>query len=361
MPSCGKLCYTDAMKRLILCLLAACILLCGCAPKAQPPVEFVPGEVVEKPNPTPQATPAPTLPPDPLEPAPGVYTIGWFTDPQHYAAKFPDTYYACTRFLADNADRLGMEYLVTTGDLVNDPEDEAQWQIARKAMDMLKDVPHGVLAGNHDQMDEEVWENNTLYMKYFGQEMADKPYYGGGWQNNRGHYDLIEMGDTSYIFVYLSFKPDQASIDWANQTLAAHPDRVGVLCLHEYFNTDNTLTEDGVILKEQIVAKNPNVYMVLCGHRYSVYDEVAEFDDDGDGTPDRQVLQMIMNYQAAGPEGGDGYIRFMQMDESAGKIYMYSYSPFKDDHVYFDDPLHQQETYAVDPAREQFTADIPWL
>lgn len=37
--------------------------------------------------------------------------------------------------------------------------------------------------------------------------------------------------------------------------------------------------------------------MVLSGHRYNIACVPEEFDDDGDGTPDRKAYQMICNYR----------------------------------------------------------------
>ena len=68
-----------------------------------------------------------------------------------------------------------------------------------------------------------------------------------------------------------------------------YPDRVGVLCLHDFITTEGTLSEAGQQLREQVVAKCPNVYLVLCGHRYGLYTLEDAFDDDGDGVKERTV------------------------------------------------------------------------
>ena len=135
----------------------------------------------------------------------------------------------------------------------------------------------------------------------------------------RGHYDLIDAGGTRFVFAYMGYHIDQAGMDWLNETFAAYPDRVGVLCVHSYFDSDCTLTDQGRLLYDGVVAKNPNLYLVLCGHRYNSACVPAAFDDDGDGTAERTVLQMICNYQAAGHNGGDAYLRLMQVDEAAGR------------------------------------------
>ena len=69
---------------------------------------------------------------------------------------------------------------------------------------------------------------------------------------------------------------------------------------------------------------------------------------------------MIANYQAAGSEGGSGYMRFLQIDEAAGELRAYSYSPSLEDDRYWDEPGTENEKYPVDPANEEITLPLPW-
>jgi len=353
------------MKRIFLYILILTLLFSGCAEKPAaehfdmptPPQTEIPAET---PEPTPAPTPEPTPEPDVLDAKDGIYAIGWISDTQHYSAKFNHYYYEMTEFLSTEQERINLGYIVHTGDLVHNFDNEEQWLIADKAMQTIDHIPNGVLAGNHDFNNDEGTYGE--YAEYFGEERyADKPWFGGTYENNRCHYDLITLGETDYLFVYISYQPDSNSIKWANEVFAQYPDRVGILCVHDYFKTDTTLSPDGETLYKKIVKKNPNLYMVLCGHRYTVYTEDAAIDDDGDGTPDRTVHQVMANYQAAGAEGGDGYMRFMQVDEASGKIRMYSYSPAFDDYTYFDTPEHLAEEYASDPKHEEYEIDIPWI
>ena len=116
----------------------------------------------------------------------------------------------------------------------------------------------------------------------------------------------------------------------------------------------------GRALQKAVLAQCPNVYLVLSGHRYNVAAVPVSFDDDGDGTADRTVYQMIANYQAAGSEGGSGYMRFLQIDEAAGELRAYSYSPYLEDYRYWDEPGTENEKSPVDPANEEITLPLPW-
>lgn len=327
------------------------------------------------PVPTPEASPerietaapttAPTDSPEPPPDAPpryiaadGVYTIAWMSDPQHYSKKFPETYYAMTTFLRDHREEMHLEYIINTGDLVHNTDLDSEWQVALLAQSYIDAIPNGVLAGNHDIQDPYGYK---MFCKYFGKKhYADKPWYGGSFEDNRGHFDLLTVGETDWLFVYMGFAPDQKAIKWVSDTFKAYPDRIGVLCLHDYYTKTQTLSEDGKRWYDSVVRCTPNVYMVLCGHKYGAYCFPEDFDDNGDGTPDRTVYQMLFNYQASLRDGGGGYLRLMQINAAEGTMHMLTYSPVFDDFNRFDDPSNREEYYPFDEQNEEFTLPLPW-
>ena len=340
--------------RLFLCALVICLLVCACSSK--PAGSFF----VASPSPSPSPHRIVVTPkPDALTAQDGDYTIAWISDTQYYCRSFPDTFYAMTAFLRDEAQRMNLRYVIHTGDLVNSYDEEAQWETAVRAMASIAHIPGGVCAGNHDVHHAEA--DYSFYSRYFGESQCDfRACYGESYEDNRGHYDLLDAGNTSYIFVYMGYAPDESCIRWVKNAFDNHPDQVGILCVHDYFETDLSLSDAGALFYKDVVRRCPNLYMVLCGHRYNMACVPAEFDDDENGITDRTVYQMLCNYQAAGTEGGSGYMRFLQVNESAGVIRMYSYSPLLQDYTYYDTPAHRDEKYAADPKDEQFTISIPW-
>lgn len=308
--------------------------------------------------PTFEPTPFPTREPDALSAGEGVYTIAWLSDTQHYSKKYPGAYFAMTHFLSSERERLKLAYIVHTGDLVHNYNKEEQWQIADEAQRLIDDIPNGVCAGNHDVHYKDA--NYKFFSRYFGaQRYEGKAWYGANYRDNRGHYDLIDAGSSSYIFVYMGYGVDSSCIKWINAVLAEHRDRIGVLCTHDYFKTDLERSDTGEELFNKVVKENPNLYMVMCGHRYNEACVPASFDDDGDGQDERTVYQIINNYQAAS-RGGSGYMRFLQVDEARGEIRVFSYSPATGDYNYYDEPETQNEKYAADPAGEEYVLRIPW-
>lgn len=333
------------------------------APSKEVPTFTPTPEPTDTPAPTdtpePTDTPAPTPTPKPYVAGDGIYTFGWISDPQHYSAKFPEYYESMTMFLRDHQEELHLEYIIHTGDLVNKTSDEKQWEVAVRAQSYIDDIPNGVLAGNHDCQQPKLY---GPYSARFGEaHYKNRSWYGGSYEDNRGHYDLMTLGTTDYLFVYMSFGLNDACVRWLNQVFAEYPDRVGFLMVHEYFNNDYKLSKDGVKLYNEVVTKNQNLYMVLCGHRYGAYTRSTEIDDDGDGYADRTVDQMMFNYQAAGKEGGDGYLRLIQVDEANREMHILTYSPALDDFNRFDDPAKREVHYEIDETAEDFVLPIPWM
>lgn len=323
----------------------------------------------------PGVTPAPTETPIPAAaqqvPAPtltyvaeeGVDTVAWISDTQHYANidenGIPDIYPTITTFLKEHQTELHLKYVVHTGDLVHRNGKEDNWQRAKAAMDILGDIPLGVLAGNHDMAKDT--GGYTLYKKYFGAKVyQNRDYYGESFEDNRGHYDLITLGGREYIFVYMSHDPDEKALAFIRNSFQKYPDRIGILCLHDFITTEGTLSTAGETIEKKIVAQCPNVYMVLCGHRYGLYCLTSAYDDDNDGVSERTVYEMMQNYQAAGKEGGSGYFRLMQFDEAKGEIRILTYSAYLDDFNWLDDPAHREKRYEMDEKSETFTLNMPW-
>ncbi len=264
-------------------------------------------------------------------PADGNFTLLWVTDPQVYTNKYPDILSAQNDWILANANRLKVKYAIHTGDLVHYDYKPEQWEFISKEYKKWDDAgfAYGVLAGNHDMTGSD-YSNYANYFGAFRYNNTEKNWwYGGDYKNNYGHYDLRSTGGADFVFVYLSYGNHSAEdLAWVNSVFAAHPNRIGVLAVHDYMATGGGRTERGELLFNEVVLKNPNVRMVLCGHNYNSNRAVDEIDDNGDGKADRVVYQIMANYQYATDNGGDGFIRFMECDVANGTITHRTYSPY---------------------------------
>jgi LPXTG-motif cell wall-anchored protein len=209
-------------------------------------------------------------------------------------------------------------------------------------------VPYGVLAGNHDV--DQLSNDYTEYYKRFGEDrFKDKDYYGGSYKNNRGHYDLISSNGNDFIMVYMGWGVQDEDLAWLNDVLEQYPDRKAILSFHEYLLTSGNRSPIGDKIYEAVVKPNENVIAVLSGHYHDSNTLVSEIDDNGDGQPDREVYQMLGDYQA-GPEGGLGYIKLLHFDQDNNRVFINTYSPYLDDYNFYE-----PEEF---PGKDEFIMDL---
>lgn len=286
----------------------------------------------------------------PVSEDPYDFSFVWMSDTQYYSESYPDTYRSIVNWIKDQKDEKKIEYVIHTGDIVDESDQEYQWLEADNNMKVLEDanIPYGVLAGNHDVSHQ--LGTYDEYWKYFGAErFMDLPHYGESYKNNMGHYDLISSYGNDFIIVYMGWGLGQSEIDWMNEVLAKYPERKAILAFHEYLLVSGNRAPIADQIYEEVVVPNKNVIATLSGHYHDAELKVDDIDDDGDGTADRTVYQMLADYQGA-EEGGLGYIRLMQFDMKNNKLHMKTYSPKLDDYNYYDPTEY--------PQKDEFSLDL---
>lgn len=274
------------------------------------------------------------------------YTIVWMSDTQLYSENYPSTFEDMTTWIVQNREALNLQYVIHTGDIVNRRDKPKQWENARNALSVLEgEIPLFTVAGNHD-----ISSGKRIYDEYlplFGEArlLALSPYNSGSFAGGIGRYDLLEINGDPVILLSVGYRPSSSELDWMNEVLAEHIDRTAILCFHGYLDTDGSFTTDGLKLSSEVVAKNPNVRLVLCGHRHGITHTTAEYDDNGDGSPDRTVYQLLADYQSEG-KGGMGYMVLLSFNKESGELDVTAYSPLLDDYNLFDDSPGL-ETYSL--------------
>lgn len=253
------------------------------------------------------------------------FSLLWFTDTQFYARLYPESWDKVTDFIIDGYQKDRFEYVINTGDLVDTPDSEKEWAVAKKNLDRLDEaqIPYGVLAGNHDVQFKE--DNNridyTYFHKYAGADRFEGKYwYKGNMNNNQNHYDLMEFDGHEFIFLYLGFglEDQPETIEWANKVLKEHAGRNAVLNMHQYLDYDGNV-DDGIptVVFNEIVTPNENIKLVLSGHFNGAKKLIAELPNKDGST--REVLQVMGNYQGVG-KGGDGYVRYVDFKPDTEEI-----------------------------------------
>ncbi|CAN7754280.1 S-layer homology domain-containing protein [Paenibacillus sp. LjRoot56] len=278
------------------------------------------------------------------------FSFVWMSDTQYYSRTYPYIYQEIVKWIADHKVDNKIKYVIHTGDIVDIADQEYQWIEADKDMKVLEkaNIPYGVLAGNHDVGH----QNNdySYYSKWFGEDrFKDQPTYGESYENNKGHYDLVSSNGNDFIIVYMGWGYGDKEIDWINEVLKKYPNRKAILNFHEFMLVSNNRAPMAEKVFERVIKPNKNVIAALSGHYHDAELKVDAIDDNNDGLPDRNVYQMLADYQGA-PEGGLGYIRLMQFDMAHGKINMKTYSPHLDDYNYYDPAEY--------PGKDEFSIDL---
>ncbi|MBA4348113.1 MAG: hypothetical protein C0413_04605 [Clostridiales bacterium] len=280
----------------------------------------------------PASTPEPTQDPA-LEPV----TFAWISDTQGYASTFPENLNTMTQWIVDNRERLNIQYVLQSGDLVNDMLREKEWNTIASAFDVfVGKIPVFGIAGNHDI------KGMMHYYDDFHAVMSRLNYtahpdFGIEEAQGRRRYNLVTIGHEDFIIIGVGYNIQAVDYDWLNQTLAQYSDRTAILIAHWYLELreDTELIADAKLL-HRVVAANPNIRYVLCGHRHGLRHVEEMYDDDQDGTPERTVQAIMVDYQAL-PNGGDGYLMLLTFNVVDRTVSITSYSPVLDDFNYYED------------------------
>lgn len=278
----------------------------------------------------------------------GEYMFVWMSDTQAYSGYAPEVYAAMTEWIADNAGEKRIRFVFHTGDIVDHGDSEEEWQNADKAMGNIDGaVPYSILAGNHDLVEKE--DRYGAYLSHFGPERFAAQDQIMWYGNGEASAQILETEGQSYLILALGFELDADILDWANRILSENRDIPAILTAHNYLHGDGTLSTTGRELYQEIVLKNANVHLVLCGHNHNAEKNIAEIDDNGDGVTDRVVYQLLADYQET-PGGGNGYMRLITVNEEKRTLHVTTYSPFLDDYYFFDTSAY--------PGKDEFNIDI---
>ncbi len=279
------------------------------------------------------------------------YTFVAVPDPQILAALYPDVYYKLFQYIADNAESQKIEYVLGLGDITNS-NSEAEWKVARKAFDYIEGkVPYANVLGNHDYGDWTLpYRDTTRYNNYF--KYADhsaRSDWGGAYEEGKldNAYYCFDVGNVPYMVVCLEFLPRDGALAWANQVVAAHPERNVIVLTHGYIDggSGNIGSEPqsdyGFIINnpdpynggqkiwQKFISQHENIVMSLCGHTFCKDDNVIMRTDAG--VNGNTVIQLCLNAQtmdeAYFDKTGVGMLGLLRFSENGQKVALQYYSP----------------------------------
>lgn len=241
-----------------------------------------------------------------LEPdfAEGDYTIAVLPDTQYMAESHPQAMKDMFNWLKDNADDKNIELAISVGDIVNTASNTAQWAVAQEAYSYLDGImPYVVTPGNHDGRRPN-YDNFNAYFPY--SKYSKLPEFGGAMVEGKmeNTYYFYEIGGVEYMVLAMDFGPTDAILAWADEVIAANPDKRVIITTHSYMyhngeqiskrhidNPNNYLSDanNGDDMWNELVKKHDNIVLVLSGH--IGYPDLVVREDIGEhGNAVQQVL-----------------------------------------------------------------------
>jgi hypothetical protein len=201
---------------------------------------------------------------------------------------------------------------------------EYQWQNATAAFSLLPKGMHIVtVAGNHDQLPD--YDKHTPFLDH----RVDTDFDPAHASDATGYNYYTAFSGAVFplsCFRLLRFRSGCDRLDQPN--LQKYADHYAVLCVHSYMSVGG-YSSIGRRLIEGVVKKSPNIRLVLSGHEGGMVYFAEELDDNGDGTTDRTVHQMMMNLQDD-LYNGVGYLRILRLDPNTDTLEVITYSPVLD-------------------------------
>ena len=273
------------------------------------------------------------------------YTENWGNPGSSQGSGSISTFYAQTNWIVNNRMDSNIVYAAHLGDCVqNGDQIEQEWMRADTAMAIIENslttgltdgIPYGIAVGNHDMTP---WDNDNgnsttiFYNQYFGiSRFSERNYYAGHYgSNNDNHYDLFQVGLLKFIVIYIKYgeyRENPEVLDWADNLLSTYNDRLGIIVSHKLLDnlsgTQTTFSTAGEAIFGTLKG-NSNLFLMLCGHWTN---EGRRTDTNDGGNP---VYTIMSDYQGLS-NGGDGWFRIMRFVPLDNKIYVYTYSPTRDE------------------------------
>lgn len=267
-------------------------------------------------------------------PAPTPFSIAWFGDTQTASYNEPKALAAMGEWVAANYAEKNIVRVVQTGDLVEAGNRAEQWAAFYAAYDAFYGkVPYVAVTGNHDIGVKEQNYDYWLPQRFLDELPAAQKYMGG-----LAVYDLFTAGGTNFIIAGVGWGCAKSAAPWLRKVLLAHSDRVAILLCHGYFLPKYGIYEEGVTIRDGIVARCPNVRLVLCGHYRGTAYRQDEFTDANGQT--RTVRAMMLNFQ--GYMHHNAQMRLLTFDPADHSIHVETFNAMSG-RTYRDDTLKVKE------------------
>ena len=249
------------------------------------------------------------------DPARGEWTLFVIPDTQHYSQdrdNAPIAYmHAAFDWLVETRDQLNIRFVQGLGDITERGSVTREWERASAAWNKLYGrIPFIVNQGNHDS----IFSIN----KHFPLErFADEAWWGGSYEGIHNSYQLFHFYGEDFLIINVqSHDPwgtdNPGARQWANDIIAAHPDRLVLLGTHDTIETST--------IRNDILIKHDNIVLSNAGHSCA---RERRFLTTGPG--DGRAYNFVVDYQCDSQEVM--LLRYYVFKPLEDRVDYYTYSP----------------------------------
>lgn len=289
------------------------------------------------------------------------FSVILLPDIQHYTSTYPEIIYKQMNWIVENKNPLKIQYVIQLGDLTNNNKEYA-WEIASKSFKILenKGIPYSIVYGDNDMKnpDRNYYDGtrHTEYLhKYFPVSRFEKQasWWSGGFFDPSvidNYYCLFNYKDNKFMIMNLELAPRSAVLKWADTIIAQNATRKVILVTHDYLDANgNHLSDlksfglngrdkedklkgnnaDAVFKK--LVMKNPNIILVLCGHKQGEFQKEVKIKKTEDTGKSRKVFEILSDFQDEKIKGtdeksGKGLLRVLKFYPEKNEISIFTVS-----------------------------------
>jgi len=151
----------------------------------------------------------------------------------------------------------------------------------------------------------------------------------------------------------LEFGPRDVVLTWANEVVAAHPERRVIVLTHAHLYPDDTLQgapehqgnptangrqNNGTHVWEKLLRRHANIAFVFNGHSVILPNAGVPGQEDqvgrlvGVGDAGNRIFQIAADYQSR-PLGGGGFMRIVRFFPDRDAFSVHTYSPYLEQHL----------------------------
>ncbi|MEU9224055.1 LamG-like jellyroll fold domain-containing protein [Streptomyces massasporeus] len=264
----------------------------------------------------------------------------WRPDPRSRRftlAVMPDTQYlfdgpsidkapveASLRYLLEHGREENIVFLSHLGDLTQNGAKE-EFAAIGEAFRLLdrRGVGYSVLAGNHDVKSSTTDQRgSTPYLDAFGPKRFEgQRTFGGASPDGYNTFHRFAAGGREWLVLALDWRLSPQGYAWAKEVLAKHPKTPVILTTHELVVEDDTLSDYGQQLWDQLVEDHDQIFLTLGGHYWPAARATRR------NAAGNDVHLHLTNYQNR-YFGGAAMIRLYRFDLDRGVIDVETLSPW---------------------------------